>query len=241
MTFEYKKSTTLSSQINRLLQAKDIGFKLLFGVVAASVIFSKIKNMISEGASFSDWVSIVLTGITVVVGIFWFFSPKWNLDLANNWLAETTRRTNPQAELMSAIGVAAIFTILLLSTFRPVIYSIAFLLYSIVYLFGVRQYHSQLVEVFANSRARLKQEAIETPEEEELREVYQKAIGVLEQYHLHRPHQTRIILFIIVGCMAILFSLVLQKFWSGAGIAALVLCGLALVMGEIAISVWRVK
>jgi len=239
MAFKYSMSRNLEEHITSLDQSFEFGKRIFFGAVGGVVIYKAIEKAILEDNSLNDWGSVGLTFITIFVAFFWLWSPKRNLHIAKQWLSQSVSSRNPQSEWIMIVGIAVFFSMLILSAFNPLLYSIIFTIYGIIYFFGVTYYHKSMKNALKKCRKQVHNFDIENENEEDLRQVYDSAFGVLDHYHFEKPHKMRIVSLIIAGIIAIILSALQSDGREYFGFLACLVAGLSLLVTEFFIIAWR--
>jgi len=170
------------------------GVWLIAAIVGLGILTKEVQRILSLPFQLENFMYLALLLSICLLIAGWRWVSQKELDLLCEWL-DPRDYTLPE-ETIVIVGISAALGILLLVANRPVLFGIAYLLYSSVNFGAWLHFRNQLKDALRKSRDRLKDEGVEAPGTDP---IFAAALNCLEQYYILRPHVYRFIALLILA------------------------------------------
>jgi hypothetical protein len=182
----YKPS--LGKTTRPIRQAMEWGVWLIAAILGLGILTKEVQRILSLPFQLENFVYLALLLSICLLIVGWRWVSQKELDLLCEWL--DPRHYAPPEETIVIFGISAALGILLLVANHPLLFGIAYSLYSGVNFGAWLHFRNQLKVALSGSRDRLKEEGVETAGTDVM---YSAALDCLERYYILRPHVYRFI------------------------------------------------
>ena len=223
-----------------LKQARKYGVALIAASAGVGMLVSEFHRIRALPASVENYGYLACFIIVAVLIFAWVWVTEYELGL-DVWLCPKRKRIHSGTiETAQVMLLGVVLVALLYAARDPLLFSLAFLVYSsIVCLLVFRMNTLELPVLFSDSRDRL----IENPDKwsKEIVKLRAEAISILETYFVGRPHTPRHVIILdaaFLGCMTALYGKL--KGQPEFKLASYSIAFATILISEIAIFAWRI-
>jgi hypothetical protein len=226
---------TLRERGKGIIQARDWGINLVFGVISTAVFLSEAKRILGLKPDPLNYAYLFLLVLTGLLMLLWFWATHHETDIWCEWL--DPKDYQPPSDLKETamiIGLGLLLAALLFTSRDPLLYCLVFSLYSLLNLGGVILLHKELAEILRKSKNRLDASRVHDKRRRQRYELYRNAIRPIEHYHFGNPHTRRNVLVLVAS----LIALGLSVHWKISGSVLTGMASYVTISGTIMISEW---
>jgi len=187
-----------------------------------------------------DYPYLILFITCGILVFIWIWATQKELDMLFLWL-DPERYSPPSGfkETATMVGLSLLLVLLMMSSKDPLLFGSIFTAYNITVLFAVIALNKQVKEAIEKTKERYIGKGTTLNELSEEATII-KAVIVVEQYFINRPHTKRHIVILISGCLGLFFAALAQFYELKAyQVGAFVIYIVTIIFSEVWIGHWR--
>jgi hypothetical protein len=239
---DYTKISTRDNFANGLVVARKYAVSIISAAIGFSVFLPQMKRIYTLASpSFSDYSYLALLLVTISLVFIWIWATQKELDILLTWVdTESYHPPDTIKETAIIFGEAILLVLLIYTAQYPFFYGLTFLTYSLVVMLAVAYLNRELQKAFDDTRKELQLSSNQS--NGAMACVHLKAIDVLEDYFIKRPHTPRHMIILGFSALSALCASLGSAYTNEKITAAsYILILLTICISEFVIGKWRIS